>query len=170
MEALLDIVSWVSIAAGGFFYLVGAIGLIRMPDVFTRMHAVSVSETLGTGLLFLGMILQAGLTLVAVKLLIIFLVLMVVAPVSTHALARAALHDGAMPLLANAKGWLVETDAVSVFPELRARLRQPLTSEQVDTPADGTYLPPPTASGAAEAGQGSGDLSLSAEEVRSSKS
>lgn len=135
MEVLVDILSWIALTLGGFFYLVGGIGLVRMPDVFTRMHAVSISETLGTGLLILGMVLQAGFTLVAAKLIIIFLMLMIVAPVSSHALARAALHEGRMPLLANAKGWLVETDIVGLFPELSQRLRQPLSSEQVETEA-----------------------------------
>jgi multicomponent Na+:H+ antiporter subunit G len=132
MAVLLDVLSWIALALGGFFYLVSGIGLVRMPDLFTRMHAVSVSETLGTGLLVLGMVLQAGFTLVTVKLLIIFFMLMIVAPVSTHALARAALHDGKLPLLLNAKGWLVETAPVDLFPELEVRLRQPLTSEQVE--------------------------------------
>ena len=131
MEVLLDVLSWITLALGGFFYLVGGIGLVRMPDLFTRMHAASVSETLGTGLLVLGMVLQAGFSLVTVKLLIIFFMLMIVAPVSTHALARAALHDGKFPLLANAKGWLVETDWMRMFPALGERLREPLTSEQV---------------------------------------
>lgn len=132
MEFLLDLFSFASLIAGGFFYFVGALGLVRMPDVFTRMHAVSVSETLGTGFLILGMALQAGLTLVTAKLIFIFLSLMVVAPVSSHALARAALHDGKRPLLANAKGWLTETDCADIFPELGARLREPLVSEQVE--------------------------------------
>lgn len=137
MDTVVDLISWIALVAGGFFYFVGAVGLVRMPDVFTRMHAVSVSETLGTGLLILGMALQAGLTLVTVKLIIIFLVLMVVSPVSSHALARAALHDGKLPLLANAKGWLVETDCVDIFPELGPRLRQPLSSEQVEQVEEG---------------------------------
>ena len=132
MEALIDILSWIILVAGAFFYLVGAIGLVRMPDVFSRMHAVSVSETLGMGLLLLGMVLQAGISLVAVKLVIIFLVLMIVSPVSSHALARAALHDGELPLLANRKGWLVKTDCLELFPELGERLREPLSSEQVE--------------------------------------
>lgn len=132
LELLIDLLSWAALLAGAFFYTVGAIGMVRMPDVFTRMHAVSISETLGTGLLILGMVLQAGISLVAVKLVIIFLVLMVVSPVSSHALARAALHDGLRPLLANSKGWLVKTDCVTLFPELGVRLSQPLSSEQVE--------------------------------------
>ena len=158
MEVLLDILSWIALALGGFFYAVGGIGLVRMPDVFTRMHAASVSETLGTGLLVLGMVLQAGFTLVAAKLLIIFFMLMIVAPVSSHALARAALHAGRLPLLVNAKNWLVETDPVSLFPELGQRLRQPLTSEQVggEEQAEGERLPPGAESGYAYALDGAG--------------
>jgi multicomponent Na+:H+ antiporter subunit G len=131
MAAVIDILSWAALFGGSFFYVVGAIGLNRMPDIFTRMHAVSVSETLGVGLLILGMALQAGLTLVTVKLLIIMVVMMWTGAVATHALARAALHDGEMPLLIDDTGALVRTDPVKLFPELGARLAAPLSSEAV---------------------------------------
>ena len=132
MGPLIDLASWAALLGGGFFYVVGAIGLNRMPDIFTRMHAVSVSETLGVGLLTLGMLLQAGITLVAVKLIIIVAVMWVTGAVATHALARAALHDGEKPLLADASGALVATDPVELFPELGVRLATPLKSEIVE--------------------------------------
>lgn len=132
MEIVLLIASWAALTLGGFFYMVGAIGLHRMPDIFTRMHAVSVSETLGVGLLVLGMALQAGPTLVTVKLVIILLVLWTTGAVASHALARAALHDGEKPVLVNEGGDLVETDCVDIFPELAVRLAAPLTSEAVE--------------------------------------
>ncbi len=132
MEGMLTLASWGALTLGGFFYLVGAIGLNRMPDLFTRMHAASVSETLGVGLLVLGMALQSGLSLVTVKLVIIMVVLMWTGSVATHALARAALHDGEKPVLADAGGNLVETDCVEIFPELAVRLAAPLTSETVE--------------------------------------
>lgn len=134
MALALDILSWAALVAGGFFYLVGAIGLMRMPDVFTRMHATSVSETLGVGLLILGMLIQAGPTLVAVKLIVILLVLLVTAPVATHALARAALHDGEKPLLAGVDGKLAVKDPNELFPGLGERLAAPLLSETVQIP------------------------------------
>ncbi len=134
MSVLLDILSWIALVAGGFFYLVGAIGLIRMPDVFTRMHATSVSETLGVGLLMLGMLIQAGLTLVGVKLLITLGVLLVTGRVATHALARAALHDGEKPLLTDEDGKLVARDPDELFPGLGNRLEAPLISETVEFP------------------------------------
>jgi multicomponent Na+:H+ antiporter subunit G len=139
MGAVIDILSWAALLGGGFFYVVGAVGLNRMPDVFTRMHAVSVGETLGIGLLFLGMALQAGLTLITVKLMIIMVVMMWTGAVATHALARAALHDGERPLLADESGRLVRTDCVELFPELGVRLAAPLSSESVEeAPAEAT--------------------------------
>lgn len=132
MGTVLDILSWAALLGGGFFYVVGAVGLNRMPDIFTRMHAVSVGETLGIGLLFLGMALQAGLTLITVKLAIIMVVMMWTGAVATHALARAALHDGERPLLADESGKLVRTDCVELFPELGVRLATPLSSESVE--------------------------------------
>ena len=138
MAQVIDLLSWAALLGGGFFYVVGAIGLNRMPDIFTRLHAVSVSETLGVGLMTLGMLLQAGFTLVAVKLIIILLVMWTTGAVATHALARAALHDGEKPLLADETGALVATDPVSLFPELGVRLATPLKSEIVEeeTPED----------------------------------
>jgi multicomponent Na+:H+ antiporter subunit G len=132
MSAVLDVFSWAALLGGSFFYVVGAIGLNRMPDIFTRMHAVSVSETLGAGLMIFGMLLQAGFTLVAVKLIIIMVVMMWTGAVAAHALARAALHDGEMPLLIDKAGALVRTDPVSLFPELGVRLAAPLSSEIVE--------------------------------------
>lgn len=106
ISGAIDGLSWILLVSGGFFYLVGAIGLNRMPDVFTRMHAGSVSDTLGAGLLVAGMVLQAGPTLVAAKLIIIFVVLLFTGSVATHALARAAIQDDLHPLVSGRDGKL----------------------------------------------------------------
>ncbi|MBK6629792.1 MAG: monovalent cation/H(+) antiporter subunit G [Betaproteobacteria bacterium] len=95
-----DILSWSCLLAGGFFCVVGALGLLRMPDFYTRMHAASVIDTLGAGLILLGLILQAGFTLVAAKLVMIGLLLFFTGPVVAHALAKAAMSRGLAPLLA----------------------------------------------------------------------
>lgn len=100
MRALaVDLMSWACIVAGGFFTVAGAVGLVRMPELYTRMHAASVIDTLGAGLLCIGMMLQAGPTLVAVKLVFILALLFFIGPVVTHALAQAALHAGVEPQL-----------------------------------------------------------------------
>jgi multicomponent Na+:H+ antiporter subunit G len=97
---VVDIISWPLILAGSFFVVVGALGLLRMPEVFTRMHAASLIDTLGAGFLILGMILQAGFSLVTLKLLILLALFFFTTPVVTHALARVCLHEGVDPLLA----------------------------------------------------------------------
>jgi len=117
VSVVIDLVSWLLLISGGFFFLVGAIGLNRMPDVFTRMHAVSVGDTLGAGLLVAGMALQAGPTLVTVKLFLILLVIWFTGPVATHALARAALQDKLLPLITNRSGKLVEGDPDKAAPK-----------------------------------------------------
>jgi len=99
MPLAIDILSWVLIVLGSFFTVVGGIGLVRMPDVYTRMHAASVTDTLGAGMLILGMMLQAGFTLVTLKLLFILGLFFFFAPVVIHALAQAALHEKIEPRL-----------------------------------------------------------------------
>lgn len=136
MSVALDIAGWIALVAGGFFCLVGAIGLHRMPDVFTRMHAASVSDTLGVGLLTLGMLTQTTDWTVAVRLVIIVIVLYVTGAVASHALARAALHDGAKPVLADQDGTLREMACEDVDPVLASRVATALISEQVEQPAN----------------------------------
>jgi multicomponent Na+:H+ antiporter subunit G len=103
MSAAIDVASWIALVVGGLFCIVGAIGLLRMPDFYTRMHAASVIETLGAGLILLGLMLQAGLTLVAVKLLMVGVLIFFASPTATHALARAAMARGLKPLLSDAE-------------------------------------------------------------------
>jgi multicomponent Na+:H+ antiporter subunit G len=99
----LDLVSGCLLVAGGLFCIVGGVGILRMPDFYTRMHATSVTETLGAALILLGLMLQAGFTLVAAKLAMIGLLIFFTSPTATHALARAAMVRGIEPKLAGAK-------------------------------------------------------------------
>ncbi len=100
MSAWVDGLSWACLVAGGFFCIVGALGMLRMPDFYTRMHAASVVDTLGAALVLLGLVLQAGATLVSAKLVMIGLLLFFTSPTAAHALARAALARGLEPVLA----------------------------------------------------------------------
>jgi multicomponent Na+:H+ antiporter subunit G len=100
MNLVLDVASWACLVAGGLFCIVGGAGLVRMPDFYTRVHAASVIDTLGAGLILAGLLLQAGLTLIGAKLVVIALLLLVASPTATHALVRAAMHRGLEPLLA----------------------------------------------------------------------
>jgi len=97
MELLVDAASWVFILTGLFFMLTGSIGVLRMPDVFCRMHAAGMTDTMGAGFVLLGLSLHAGLSLVLARLVLIYAFLLVTSPISSHALARAALAGGVEP-------------------------------------------------------------------------
>ena len=99
MTVALELLSWACILLGSFFTIVGAFGLVRMPEIFTRMHAASVTDTLGVALLILGMGLQAGLSLVTLKLVFLLALAFFTGPVVTHALAQACLHENIRPML-----------------------------------------------------------------------
>ena len=99
MSAALTVASWAFLVAGGAFCVVGAVGLLRMPDFYTRVHAASITDTIGFGLLLVGMMLQAGLSLVTAKLAIIGLLIFFVSPAATHALVKAGMTRGVKPLL-----------------------------------------------------------------------
>ena len=100
MSQVVDVVSAVLLVAGSFFCIVGAVGLMRMPDFYTPMHAAGVLETLGAGLILAGLLLQAGWTIVAGKLIAIGLLIFFASPTASHALARAAMLRGLKPKLA----------------------------------------------------------------------
>jgi len=98
MTALvIDILSWISFLAGGFFLLVGSLGMVRLQDFWARLHAASIIDSAGVGLIVLGMLLQAGFTLATIKLLLIVLFLFVTGPTATHAVANAAFVSGSRP-------------------------------------------------------------------------
>ncbi|MHB1359914.1 MAG: monovalent cation/H(+) antiporter subunit G [Rhodocyclaceae bacterium] len=100
LELLRDLASWACLLAGGGFCLVGGIGLLRMPDFYTRMHAASITDTIGAGLVLLGLLFQAGFSLVGAKLLMVGLLIFFTSPTASHALARSALLHGLGPRLA----------------------------------------------------------------------
>lgn len=97
MDLLREIISWLLLSAGGLFVLVGGIGVLRMPNLYTRMHAASVTDTMGAVLILSGIMIQAGLSLAAIKLAAILLFLLITSPTSSYALASAALLSGIKP-------------------------------------------------------------------------
>jgi multicomponent Na+:H+ antiporter subunit G len=97
MNNLLDIASWILLTLGGISVLIGGIGALRMPDLFTRMHAASVTDSIGAILVLCGIMLQAGLSLAAIKLAAILLFLLITSPTASNALAAAAMIAGHKP-------------------------------------------------------------------------
>ena len=96
---LAEIISWACIILGSFFCIVGGIGLLRLPDLFSRMHGAGITDTLGAGLIITGLIFHSGLSLVSAKLFLIVFFLYLTSPTSTHAVAKAARIAGLEPLL-----------------------------------------------------------------------
>ncbi|MEE9300973.1 MAG: monovalent cation/H(+) antiporter subunit G [Alphaproteobacteria bacterium] len=94
---VIDIFTWILLVGGSFFVVSGGIGLLRMPDFFTRLHAAGVTDTMGAGLILLGLMLQGGASFVTVKLVLILVFLLFTSPTASHALAHAALVGGHKP-------------------------------------------------------------------------
>mgnify|MGYP001327474268 CR=1 FL=1 len=94
---ILDIASWILLVSGGAFGVIGGIGIVRLPDFYSRLHASSITDTLAAYLIIAGLMLQAGLTLVTAKLGLILFFLFFTSPVAAHALASTAYHDGILP-------------------------------------------------------------------------
>lgn len=95
---ILETISNICLVLGAFFSLTGAIGLFRFPDFFTRVHAASVTDTLATFLIIVGLALRTEFDLVTVKLGFIFIFLLITSPTASHALAKSARHGGMLTL------------------------------------------------------------------------
>lgn len=98
--AIVETLAYVLVFAGTFFCLVGAIGVLRFPDVYSRMHSAGITDTMGALLILMGLALLAGWSLALLKLGYILVFLWMSSPTATHALAKAARHGGVYPKLA----------------------------------------------------------------------
>lgn len=93
----IDGLSFLLLTAGGIFVLIGGIGALRLPNLYTRMHAASLTDSMATLLIFPGIMLQAGFSLATLKLLAIMLFMLLTGPTASYALANAALLSGLRP-------------------------------------------------------------------------
>lgn len=89
--------SWICLLGGSGIVLVTGIGMLRLPTFYTRIHAAAITDTLGAGLILLGLIIQAGFSQVSIKLALILVFLVLTGPSSAHALAKAAYLHGIKP-------------------------------------------------------------------------
>ncbi len=97
MEGLMPILASIFIGLGVISILIGALGLIRLPDVYARIHAAGIIDTAGVAFFILGMICLSGWSLVTVKLILIGIFLFFTSPISGHAIARVAHLSGITP-------------------------------------------------------------------------
>lgn len=94
---IVDVLSWILLLGGGLVGILGGVGLLRFPDFYSRLHAAGMTDTLCALMIIAGLILQAGFSVLSVKLALILLFLLFTSPTASHALARAALADGLKP-------------------------------------------------------------------------
>jgi multicomponent Na+:H+ antiporter subunit G len=99
MEQFTYFASWVLLIGGSFFLMIGAIGVLRMPDVYTRSHAAGVTDTMGVILILGGLMIQGGFTLITAKLALILIFLLFTSPAASHALGNTAWSTGLKPIL-----------------------------------------------------------------------
>ena len=90
MTLIIDILSWLLLMGGAFLGISGVVGTVRFPDFYTRVHASSVADTLCAAMIILGLVLQAGFSLITVKLIFILAFLWYTSPAASHAMVRAA--------------------------------------------------------------------------------
>ena len=98
MDMLVLVLSGLSIAIGVIALLIGSLGLIKLPDVYCRIHAVGMIDTAGASFIILGMIIHQGFSLVSFKLALIGVFLFFTSPIATHAVAQVAHKMGVKPV------------------------------------------------------------------------
>jgi multicomponent Na+:H+ antiporter subunit G len=93
IEIILNILIVFFLVTGLFFYFVGVLGLLRMPDVFTRMHATTKCDTMGAGLVFTGLMIWQGMNFVSLNILVVLVFIWLTNPTAAHAIAKSAYHQ-----------------------------------------------------------------------------
>ena len=121
MDAAIDILSGLCIAAGIVALITGAIGLVRLPDLFSRTHAVGMMDTAGVGFIILGLIIHEGFTLISVKLALVGIFLFFTSPIATHAVAQVAYRAGLKPV--------VEDDRTAPGPKAKPKAKSRTTAK-----------------------------------------
>jgi multicomponent Na+:H+ antiporter subunit G len=94
-----ELLTWVLIAAGSLFLIVGGIGILRLPDFYSRIHPAGITDTMGAWLVLVGLMLASESWMVTVKLAMLLVFLAITSPLATHALAKAAFMRGLRPML-----------------------------------------------------------------------
>lgn len=97
MDIIIYYASWALLSCGAFLCAVGGLGVLRLPDFYSRQHAAGITDTLGSAFVLIGLMLQSGFTLNAAKLVMILVFLLLTSPVATHAIAQAAKQSGLKP-------------------------------------------------------------------------
>ena len=97
MKGILDIFTIVAVAAGAFFFLAGTVGLLRFPDTFTRLHALTKADNLGLGLVVIGLLPQMDGVMAGLKLILVWLMVLLASATVSQLIARAVRRGGPKP-------------------------------------------------------------------------
>jgi multicomponent Na+:H+ antiporter subunit G len=97
LDTLLELISSGFLLTGTFFFITATLGLLRFPDLFTRLHATGKGDTLGASLILLGLAIHAGLTPESIKILIMLAFILLTSPVAAHAICREIYVKGGKP-------------------------------------------------------------------------
>lgn len=97
IDVIIDVLSWALLLMGAAFVVIGGVGALRLPNFYTRTHAASLTDTMGTTLILVGIMLQSGFTLATIKLVAILVFMLLTGPTASYALANAALLSGMDP-------------------------------------------------------------------------
>jgi len=89
ISTIADIFTVVAVCAGGFFFLAGTVGLLRFPDAYTRLHALTKADNLGLGMIVLGLLPQSGSVSLALKLIAIWFLVLLASATASQMIARA---------------------------------------------------------------------------------
>ncbi len=106
MDAAWVVLTWLFLGGGSGFLLIGGLGIVRLPDVFTRIHAAGISDTMGAGLVLLGLCIHGaveGQIAATLRLVLVLGFLWFTSPIATHSTAKAALSGGARPYVVGGK-------------------------------------------------------------------
>ncbi|MFK8078881.1 MAG: monovalent cation/H(+) antiporter subunit G [Granulosicoccus sp.] len=123
VDILVQLLSWILMLAGCVFVVSGAVGLVRMPDLYTRLHAASLTDTGGTIFIGLALIVQALFVfdnnMAAIKMGLILFFTLFTSPTASHALAKTALLCGQVPLDSDGKPVLDSPDEATLMARSR---------------------------------------------------
>ncbi len=134
---LLNLASGVLLGLGLFFALTGSLGVLRMPDFYSRIHPAGKSETLAQVLIIAGLALQAESAHVVVKLALLSTLLFLTSPTATYAIAKAARLDGLVPWIQPGDEDALASRELQLTPAVVAKEGDPLAPEHGDGSADG---------------------------------
>jgi multicomponent Na+:H+ antiporter subunit G len=98
-EPILLILEWIFVVSGSFFLIIGGIGLLRLPDFYSRIHAAGITDTMGAWLVIAGLLFTGGGVLPHLKLVMLLVFLIITSPLASHALAKAAYLRNLKPMV-----------------------------------------------------------------------